>query len=272
MVTNWDVIERAPGNFSFKVKNLRTSELVTRNDHDRVEAASTIKLLILCCLLYEAQKGALSLAELVHITPEDITPDGSGILQHARPHGPLELEHLALLMMAVSDNIATNAIIGRISKMKVNEYAAALDLRHTRLLVDRLDFTTKTEGFKLGVTTADEMFQLLERLAGGSLLDPQHTTIALNMLNAVQGSTFARGINIASFKSFGSKTGWLYSPSRGIMTINECGMFTNKAGAVTIFSMFSTVPMDKRRPYSLDSTSRRSFVRVAKAVHREVSK
>lgn len=274
MVTTLDtVIGGTRGNFAIKAKNLRTGAAVSHNDNQRVESASTIKLLVLCCLLRHAQDGKLSLRDLVRVAPEDITPDGSGLLQHAHPHAPLELEHLALLMMSVSDNIAANTIIRHITKMAVNEYAGALGLRHTRLLMERFDFATKTEeGFELGVTTAGEMFNLLEKLVNGELLDAEHTAIALRMLGAVQGSTFARGIDIGPLEYFGGKTGWLYSESRSVMVINECVVTMAADGTMMIFAVYSTVPLDRDRPYSHDSTSRRSFVHVAEAVYDELSR
>lgn len=270
----WDtLIARQRGAFAIEARNLRTNASITHDQDRRVEAASTIKLLVLCCLLRNTQDSKLSLHDLVHIAPEDIVPAGSGLLQHIKPRAPFELQHLALLMMSVSDNIATNTIIRCLGKQKVNEYAAEIGLRETQLLVGRLDFKTKTEeGFRLGVTTAHEMAQLLEMLATGRLLDARHTTVALDMLGAVQGSTFARRINITPLKSFGSKMGWLYSPSRSLMILNECGVFTDDSGAVSVFAIYSALPLDRRKPYSLDSSSRHAFARVAEAIFRELSR
>jgi beta-lactamase class A len=273
-MTTWDTLVAVQnGAFSIAAKNLGTHTSILNDHNRRVEAASTIKLLVLCCLLRRVQEGDISLHHLAKVTEEDITPSGSGLLQFAAPQAPFEWQHLALLMMAVSDNIATNTIIRRLGRQRINSYARTIGLSQTQLLTERLDFKTKSrEGFKLGVTTAHEMMRLLELLVTGKLLDATHTAIALNMLSAVQGSSFARRINLAPLQQFGSKTGWLYSPSSSQMILNECGTFTTKDGVVSVFAVFSTLPLDQHKPTSLDSSSRHTFARVAEAVFRDLSR
>ena len=152
MDSTWGkIIAQLPDAFAVAAKNLTTGKTVKLHDTKRVESASTIKLLVLCCLLDQAQRGERELHETVEVTPADFTPDGSGIMQYVRPTQPMELRMLAALMMSVSDNVATNTIIRLLGKMTINEYAGRIGLRHTRLLVDRIDFeSTSEEGFELG--------------------------------------------------------------------------------------------------------------------------
>lgn len=273
MATSWDTLVAVQsGTFSIAAKNLTSNTSIMHDHNQRVEAASTIKLLVLCYLLQQVQAGNISLHHLAYVKEEDITQSSSGLLQYAVPQAPFEWQHLVLLMMAASDNIATNTIVRRLGMDKINDYARSIGLSHTALIADRLDFKTKNEeGFKLGATTAYEMMWLLEQLVTGQLFDAVHTHIALDMLSAVQGSSFARRINLAPLRQFGSKTGWLYSPSRSQMILNECGTFTTSNGAISIFAMYSSLPLDERKPTSLDSSSRHTFGRVAQAVFRELS-
>ncbi|SIR45142.1 beta-lactamase class A [Haladaptatus litoreus] len=101
-----------------------------RNARRAFRSASVVKIPILYAL-YERYDGRLdSLAESCPLSPENRV-GGSGIL-HLLDATPT-IEDLARAMIATSDNAATNQLIDLLSMTTVNDSAAKLGMKHTRL-------------------------------------------------------------------------------------------------------------------------------------------
>ena len=73
-------------------------------------------------------------------------PGGGGLLESMHPETELTLAELDLLMLAVSDNAATNAVIDAVGMDAVNDLAAALGLEHTRLRRRMMDVAAAERG------------------------------------------------------------------------------------------------------------------------------
>jgi beta-lactamase class A len=126
--------------------------------------ASVIKLPILVHALRLAAAGEVSLDETVRLTEADKKP-GSGILQSLGDGLTLSLRDACTLMIAISDNTATNLVLDRVSIEGVNACMAALGCADTRLF--RKVFSSgppvsrENARYGLGVTTARDMLRLL---------------------------------------------------------------------------------------------------------------
>ena len=86
-------------------------------------AASVIKIGIMSCLLEEVEKGRASLSELVRIGAEQQV-GGAGILFELEPEREYSLAELCKLMMVVSDNTASNALVRRLGMDRLNGFWA----------------------------------------------------------------------------------------------------------------------------------------------------
>jgi hypothetical protein len=86
----------------------------------RFDPASTIKLFILRQLYRQQDAGLLRLDETLTLGRYDLVP-GSGVLKDLTPaRVSLTLRDLATLMITVSDNVATDLLIGRVGVKAVN--------------------------------------------------------------------------------------------------------------------------------------------------------
>src|SRR5258708_39334459 len=95
--------------------------------------ASSIKIAVLAVLYFQAQQGKLKLTDEYTVRKEDLV-DGSDIMQGLSPGVTrLTLRDLATMMIAVSDNSATNVLIERVGLDNVNTMLAGLGLHATRL-------------------------------------------------------------------------------------------------------------------------------------------
>ncbi len=86
-------------------------------------AASVIKIGIMSFLLDEVEKKTLSLSETVKI-PASQQVGGAGVLFELEPDREFRLDELCKLMIVVSDNTASNALVRRLGMERLNGFWA----------------------------------------------------------------------------------------------------------------------------------------------------
>jgi beta-lactamase class A len=180
------------GNVALAVKNLETGESYYHNADAVMPTASLIKIAVLIDLYQQAQEEKLKLSERVTLRAADKVP-GSGILtEHFSDGAELSLRDTARLMIAFSDNTATNLVLERVGIKSVNERMKAWGFPETRLnaKVYRGSTTSvdpaRTRRYGLGSTTAREMVGILEQLQMSDRLRPFYKQAVLNHLSKNQ--------------------------------------------------------------------------------------
>ena len=181
----WSKLERAvaevdarlDGVLAVCIKDLTDGRILLLHADEVMPTASTIKIAILA-ELFRQQSGAAGGARLADpyvVDSADAVP-GSDILAGLSP-GVTRLTNrdLATLMMAVSDNGATNVLIRRVGMERVNGLLDSLGLRETRLRRRMLDLEAARAG-RENTATARELVALLDALwrgkvVGGALRD-----------------------------------------------------------------------------------------------------
>lgn len=128
-----------PGTLAVAVRELGADGRVRRaygvHEDAELPLASVGKLLILAEAARGIEDGRLDPCEPIDLHEEDHCA-GSGLLRHLSARR-WTLADLAVLTAAVSDNTATNALLRRLGRDRVNATAAALGLTRTRVL-DRI--------------------------------------------------------------------------------------------------------------------------------------
>lgn len=140
-------------------------------------SASIIKLAILGTLLDQAQSGALSLDDMVTVSPSDMV-GGTGVIQASGAGGSYTYRQLAAYMIQDSDNIATNLIIDAVGMPAVNEYASEIGLTQTVLNRRMMDFAAGDENY----TSANDVARMLQLIYQGKLVSPDMSESALDLL------------------------------------------------------------------------------------------
>jgi beta-lactamase class A len=97
---------------------------------EQAYAASTFKIAVGLELLCQVADGELDQAELVTLSPDERTPGGQGLCLFAHP-AKVSLHDLAVLMLTISDNTATDAVIRRIDPERIGVRLAGLGLART---------------------------------------------------------------------------------------------------------------------------------------------
>jgi beta-lactamase class A len=107
-------------------------ELFSHNGDRRFRAASTIKVPIMIEAYREIDQGTLNLADRSRLRDDDRIP-GSGVLSHLHAGLELTLADLLLLMIAVSDNTATNLMLDHTGLEAVNDTMQSLGMTNSVL-------------------------------------------------------------------------------------------------------------------------------------------
>lgn len=130
-----------------------------------VRAASTMKLGVLLACLRLVECGGLALDDRLTIGDRI---GGSGTLWMTPSVRELSVDELLRLMICVSDNTATNALIDRVGMQTINGVLHDFDIFDSDLRV-RLRNRHDEPGDVVNLTTANDQLDLLAALGGGRM-------------------------------------------------------------------------------------------------------
>ena len=181
------------GVMGLAVKDLTSGETFFIHGDEIMPQASSIKIAVLANLYLQAQQGKLKLTDEYVVRKEDLVA-GSDILLGLTPGVTrLTLRDLATMMVAVSDNSATNVLIRRVGMDNVNAMLDSLGLHATRLRRQMMDLKAAGEG-RENVSTPREMMTLLETIYRGKLLNKEMTADFIKMLSTHKESSLLQGL------------------------------------------------------------------------------
>jgi beta-lactamase class A len=135
------------------------------------------------------------------VQKSDLVPD-SDIMAGLTPGTTrITLRDLATMMVAVSDNSATNVLIDRVGMDNVNALLDSLGLSHTRLRRQMMDLQAAGEG-RENISTPREMMTLLEAIYRGKVLNREMTDDFFRVFSTHKDSWIPRdlpeGLKIAN--------------------------------------------------------------------------
>lgn len=153
--------------------------------------ASSIKIAVLAELYRQSQQGKLKLTDSYTVNASDLVPD-SDIMGGLTPGvTKLTLRDVATMMVAVSDNSATNVLIDRVGMDNVNALMTSLGLKHTLLRRKMMDLKAAGEG-RENVSTPKEMSTLLQQIYHGKVLNKEMTDDFFKVLSTHKDSWIPR--------------------------------------------------------------------------------
>jgi len=179
------------GHVALYAHHLTTGATVEVDADREVKTASAIKLAILVEAFHEVKAGALDLAAPITLRDADKVA-GSGLLQFLHDGLALSVADALTLMIATSDNTATNLVIDKLGGVApVNARLAALGYKHTylykKIYVKAIEPLPEDQPrFGLGKTTPRELARLMESIARCELADAALCARMLDMLRNQQ--------------------------------------------------------------------------------------
>ena len=161
--------------------------------------ASSIKIAVLAELYHQAQQsahgasGKATLKDRYVVRAADIVPDSS-ILGGLTPGvSSLTNRDLATIMVAVSDNSATNVLIDRVGMDNVVHLTESLGLAHTQLRRKMMDLQAAAQG-RENISTPREMMGLLEQIYRGKVIEAPLLDDFFNVLATHKDSWIPRDL------------------------------------------------------------------------------
>jgi beta-lactamase class A len=202
-----DIDRNLDGVLGLAIEDLNTGQKFLLRADSVFPQASSIKIAVLAELYHQAQlsaqgtPGKAKLTNLYTMRAADLVPDSdimggltSGVTQ-------ITNRDLATMMVAVSDNSATNVLIDRLGMENVNALLDSLGLHNTRLRRKMMDVKAAAEG-RENISTPQEMLTLLEEIYQDKVLDKEMTADFLKMLSTHKASFIPRdlpdGLQIAN--------------------------------------------------------------------------
>jgi beta-lactamase class A len=193
--------------------DLGTGETIAVDADSRFPTASTIKTAVMIEAWQQSADGRLSMDTTLTLRDADKV-GGAGMLRGLHDGLALTIADLIHLMIVLSDNTATNILIGRLGTARVNERLDAYGLKDTRLFRPtfrdgRADVLPELEReFGLGMTTPREMARLMALIAEGKAVNREASDAMLATLRRQQDRAMIPRLLPADDRiQIGNKTG-----------------------------------------------------------------
>lgn len=169
--------------YSIALVDVETGETLAAHRPDaRQRTASIGKLFLLVEVARALESGELSADEPVRAPVEHRVED-SGLWYLLRTQA-LPVWDAAVLVAAVSDNLATNALLHRLGLERVAGVAAELGYERTQLLDYIRDDRGPEHPWTPSFGTGGELADFMRRLALGEIVSPQVSAQVLDWLSA----------------------------------------------------------------------------------------
>jgi len=194
-----DVEQRLDGVLGVAILDLNSGQKLLIRPDEVFPQASSIKIAVLAELYHQAEQsaqgvgGKVTLKDPYVVRAADIVAD-SAILGGLTPGlTSLTNRDLATMMVAVSDNSATNVLIDRVGMDNVVHLTGSLGLVHTQLRRKMMDLKAAAEG-RENISTPREMMGLLEQLYRGKVIGPPLLDDFFNVLATHKDSWIPRDL------------------------------------------------------------------------------
>jgi beta-lactamase class A len=202
----------------------------------RFRAASTVKIPIMAEFYRQVDAGLLWLDDRYRLRDEDRTP-GSGVLQYLQTGTELTLEDVCTLMIAISDNTATNVLLDRVGMERVTATMAELGMTDSTLgrrMLGRLPEAHEGENW----ATARDYATALAAITAGTAASAESCARMVMML---ERQTASRRVtrHVPAGVRWGSKTGSLPG------VVNDVGFVLSPRGTLVIAVFSDGLPSEE---------------------------
>jgi len=163
------VEDRLDGVLGVAVRDLGTGRTIEMRGDLVFPTASAIKLALVYELYQQAGAGTIDLNSLRPLPAARV--GGTGVLPYLSAKAQLTVHDLAVLMMSLSDNAATNILVDEVTFAAINARMDSLGLPKTRFRRRMIDIAAARRGEE-NVSTPLEMSRLIEAIQKGDGLPP----------------------------------------------------------------------------------------------------
>ena len=242
------LVSKINGEVGVAALNLKNDKNIYINEDESFFMASVFKIPLLITLYKQVDLGNIDMDQRITLA-QDLKTGGSGVLRELTPGIQPTLFDLAMLMIIISDNTATDILFNMLGKDKINSLMSQNNLSKTFTPMSCQDLLSSLAGIeppqeatyeniariidghyippdncsalnedKSNVSTAYEMVTLMKLLTTGKILSESSTNSVLSILKSQKLKTIIphyipKNIKIAN------KTGGVYSVRSDVGTV-----------------------------------------------------
>ena len=152
------------GKYTYALTDISSGEHVGYDEDELMPTASLIKVPILIALYQAVEDGRISLGDRITSGDEHRFP-GSGVLQRMSSGVEMSVRDAAVLMIIISDNVATNMVADLVGHDFINEQQRRMGLEKTTIHERWSEKLVGLDVRKTWVSTAAEIARNLEIIA-----------------------------------------------------------------------------------------------------------
>ncbi|MFL2626861.1 MAG: serine hydrolase [Dehalococcoidia bacterium] len=155
-------INEFEGVAGLSIRSLKNKNTISINGDEIFPTASSIKIHILTQLFSLEEKGMIDLSKRIQFT-QDMYGAGSGVIHFLENDPEFSILDIAILMMLVSDNTATNMCIDLAGMKETNNLIKSFGLSKTKLGRKMMDANAINRGEE-NISTPNELTTMMELL------------------------------------------------------------------------------------------------------------
>lgn len=163
------ILERSPALIGMVAVDLTSGDTFAFNPDVVFPQASAIKIPILMEVYSQAHKKKFALKDVQHIDPT-VVVGGTGIIKDLQGPVALSIQNLAVLMITLSDNTATNILIDLVGIPGINRSMQGMELQHTRVQRKMINAAASGRGEE-NISTPAEAARIMQMLYKGEFLN-----------------------------------------------------------------------------------------------------
>lgn len=192
-----EIDQHLDGVMGVAIRDLTDGQTFLLHGDDIFPQASSIKITVLAELYEQEQRGrrgeqsVARLGDLYTVRSEDLVPDSLIMLGLTPGVTRVTNRDLATMMVAVSDNSATNVLIDHVGMANVEHMLASLGLKNTHLQRKMMDIEAARQG-RENISTPREMMTLLEAIYRNKILDQELTAEFFKVLSTPKDSSIPK--------------------------------------------------------------------------------
>ncbi|MEO8190587.1 MAG: serine hydrolase [Acidobacteriota bacterium] len=210
------LVRSFPGEMGVAVRDLETGNEISVNGDRRFPTASLIKLAVMVETYHQMAEGKLAREKVVVLAQADKAGDEGIPLNQLHAGLALTIPDLLNLMIAYSDNTATNLLVREVGAANTDRRMESYGLKDTKIFRPTFRdghadvFPELEREFGLGMITPRDAAKLMGLIADGKVVSRAASDEMLVMLgNQFDRQMIPRSLPFEKEKIFvGNKTGW----------------------------------------------------------------
>ncbi len=174
------------GKVTLALTELTSGEQIGFDEDDVMPTASLIKVPILAGLYQAVREGKVALDARIRYEPRHDV-QGSGVLMRLSHGVEMSVRDAAVLMIIISDNVATNMVIDTMGVEYINDVQRRLGLTETTLFQRLGEPQAGLDARRMSVSTAGEMVRLLTMIAKHECVSREADEEMLRIMRRLDG-------------------------------------------------------------------------------------